>query len=156
MEIPMKTEQSIKIKTRLKYLKGFPDITAFAGVFCLMLMILLMSGSFVQVSGISVELPQISSAGRKSFQKMVITVDARDRIYFNDLNLKVEDLKKLLLEISSRMKTDSVIIRADAKSSFGTVASIMAVAEELNINAFLLTSPAGKDKAEVFQDSDSD
>lgn len=152
----MKTEQSIKIRTRLKYLKGFPDITAFAGVFCLMLMILLMSGSFVQVSGISVELPQIASAGRKSFQKMVITVDSRDRIYFNDLNLKIEDLKKLLLEISSRMKTDSVIIRADAKSSFGTVASIMAVAEELNINAFLLTSPAGKDKAEVFQDSDSD
>ena len=150
-----RTSSSIRIRTKLKIAKGAPDSTAFAGVFFLLLIFFLMGSSFVQVSGIPVELPQTHSASSFGVEKSVVTIDRQSKIFFNDLAIPGMDiLKEKLLEkaaaSSDREAVSTIVIRADSRAPFGTVAKLMALAEELKINAFVLTVPpaAGEERSE--------
>ena len=151
---------SIRIKSKLKISKGWPDFTAFASVFFLLLIFFLMGSSFVQVSGIPVDLPQTHSSSSFGMEKFVVTVDQYSKIYFNDLAIPGMDiLKENLLEkagtASDRGSASTIVIRADSKAPFGVVARIMALAEELKINAFVLTvPPAPKAEQSEFTDKE--
>lgn len=153
-----RTSSSIRIKTRLKISKGWPDFTAFAGVFFLLLIFFMMGSSFVQVSGIPVELPQTHSFNSFGVEKSVVTIDHQSKIFFNDLAIPGMDiLKEKLLEKASAERGASanltIVIRADSRAPFGTVAKLMALAEELKINAFVLTvPPAAREERSEFMD----
>lgn len=156
-----RTSSSIRIKTKLKIAKGWPDFTAFAGIFLLLLIFFLLGSSFVQVSGIPVELPQTHSSSSFGMEKAVVTIDSQSRIYFNDLAIPGMDiLKEKLLEkagatSNGREAIATIVIRADSRAPFGMVAKLMALAEELKINAFVLTvPPAAKEERSEFMDKE--
>lgn len=156
-----RNSSSIRIKTKLKISKGWPDFTPFVGVFFLLLVFFLMGSSFVQVSGIPVELPQTHSSSSFGVEKSVVTIDRQGKIFFNDLAIPSLDiLKEKLLEKASTERagassTATVVVRADSRSSFGAVAKIMALAEELKINAFVLTvPPAAREERSEFMDKE--
>ncbi len=150
-----RNSSSIRIKTRLKISKGWADLTPFIGVFFLLLIFFMMGSSFVQVSGIPVELPQAHTAGSFGVEKFVVTVDSHSRIYFNDLAIPGMDiLKEKILEAAGGSshaggKTATIIVRADSRAPFGIVAKLMSLAEELKINAFVLTVPPPAEEQSV-------
>jgi len=148
------SSSSIRIKSRLKIAKGWADLTPFIGVFFLLLIFFMMGSSFVQVSGIPVDLPQAPTAGSFGVEKFVVTVDRYSRIYFNDLSIPGMDiLKEKLLEVvgapHENGKTATIVVRADSRAPFGTVAKLMSLAEELKINAFVLTVPPPAEEQRV-------
>ena len=109
-----------------------------------------MGSSFVPVSGIPVNLPETQSVSAGSVKKYIITLDQNGKIYFNDAVM--DDLKqlkgKLLSDIPRdlRGERDAIVLRADRANNFETVAGIMAMAEELHLNLFILARKSGSGK----------
>jgi len=146
---------NIKKIQRVRIYKGKPDFIPVISVFFLLLIFFVLSSSFVQVSGIKVELPEISSGSSLGIEKFVVTIDSEDKIYFNDKQVSGWNaLKEELLRLASRSNAGTIILRADKKTPFGTVAKLMSLAEEVNLNVFIATVAPGKENEQVFKDNE--
>lgn len=129
----------IRIKTNLRHRSSLTDFTPFISVFFLLVFFFMFSSSFIQISGISVDLPP-GNTKMYDVKKMVVTVTADNKIYFDDAELdNVSEFKNRLGSMKS-LEQGTLLLRADAKASYGKVAEIMAVAEELNVNVILPTT----------------
>jgi len=127
-------------RTRLRPVGGRPDLTPMIDVVFLLLIFFMLYSSFVQVSGIRVDLPEVSGVGAgSSIEKLVITVDRQNTFYFNERPMDWEGLQLSLAEFLARWEADTVIIRADRRTGYGEVARLMALARSLNLNVYLAT-----------------
>ena len=147
------TDKSIlarRIRPRLKPIHGAPDLIPFINVFFLLLVFFMIGSSFVPISGIPVNLPEAPEVSNYSARKYIITLDRNGRIYFNDE--MVDNLKQLrgkLRAFVSRNiddQRDAIVLRADRSNSFETMSQIMALAEELHLNMFILARKANSEK----------
>ncbi len=139
----MLSKKSLKIEGKLKVCKGLPDLTALVDVLFLLLIFFMVSSSFVQVSGHKVEVPKVSQAGSTVVEKVVITIDSNNKIYFNDSPMGWEILKEELNKVKSRLNIGAVILRADRRTPFGTVAKLMSLAENMGLDVFVATFSPG-------------
>ena len=147
---------SIRVRPRLKPITGAPDLLPFINVFFLLLIFFMMGSQFVQVSGIPVNLPETPSVSAGSVKKYIITLDQNGKIYFNDAVM--DDLKQLkgkLLGLPGKSKAerDAIVLRADRANNFETVAGIMAMAEELHLDMFILARKSDSEKT-VFTETE--
>ena len=158
MNLP--TDKSIlarRIRPRLKPIHGAPDLIPFVNVFFLLLVFFMIGSSFVPISGIPVNLPEAPSVSKYSARKYIITLDRNGRIYFNDE--MVDNLKQLRGKLRAFVarnaddERDSVVLRADRSNNFETISQIMALAEELHLNMFILARKSSSEKT-VFTDTE--
>ncbi|MBR2906125.1 MAG: biopolymer transporter ExbD [Lentisphaeria bacterium] len=143
------------IRPALKAASPFPELIPFVNVFFLLLIFFVMGSSFVSVSAIPVTLPRTANAGIYSVKKYIITVDDKGTIYFNDVIIENMDTLKTRLLSDVRGISDgtgSIVLRADLRTNFGTIAKIMALADELNINTFILAGKNEEEKKTSFRD----
>lgn len=139
-----------RISSRLKPIHGAPDLLPFVNVFFLLLFFFMLGSSFVPVSGIPVNLPEAGETRIYSVKKYVVTLDRQNRIYFNDtlvenLQLLNGKLRSLAVARTPGQERNSIVLRADRNSSFSQIAGILALAEELQLNVFILaTQKQGK------------
>lgn len=149
----------LNFRSRLKVLKGRTDLTPMVDVLFLLLIFFMLSSSFVQVSGIKVDLPKISYGSNLGVEKFVITIDESNNIFFNDQPIggKWDVLKEKLSQLGSRSESGIIVLRADNKTPFGTVAKVMSLAEEANLSVFLVTVQPEKGTGKTtFKDPESD
>ena len=129
----------IRIKTNLQPRNSLTDFTPFLCVFFLLVFFFMLSSSYIQISGISVDLPP-GNTKMYDVKKMVVTVTANNKIYFDDAELdSVNEFKNRLGSMKS-LEQGTLLLRGDSKASYGVIAEIMAVAEELNVNVILPTA----------------
>ena len=147
--IQMRNKTTINLKGKLKLIEGRPDLTPIVDILFLLLIFFMLSSSFVQVSGVDVDLPELSSRSTKGVKKFVITVDRFSKLWFNDQPQTIPSLKEELLRVSS----DTIVIRADKNAPFGEVAKIMALAEEANLNAFIAINSTDESSGPVMKES---
>ena len=146
-----------RIRPRLKPLHGAPDLLPFMNVFFLLLIFFMMGSSFVPVSGIPVNLPEASSVSTYSAKKYIVTLDENGKIYFNDA--AVDNLKQLEGKFLSDIvgspdgERSAIVLRADRANSFETVAEIMALAEKLKLNVFILARK-NRSKQTIFTETE--
>ena len=158
MNLP--TDKSIlarRIRPRLKPIHGAPDLIPFVNVFFLLLVFFMIGSSFVPISGIPVNLPEAPSVSKYSARKYIITLDRNGRIFFNDE--MVDNLKQLRGKLRAFVarnaddERDSVVLRADRSNNFETISQIMALAEELHLNMFILARRSSSEKT-VFTETE--
>jgi len=146
-----------RIRPRLKPIHGAPDLIPFVNVFFLLLVFFMIGSSFVPISGIPVNLPEAPSVSKYSARKYIITLDRNGRIYFNDE--MVDNLKQLRGKLRAFVarnaddERDSVVLRADRSNNFETISQIMALAEELHLNMFILARKSSSEKS-VFTETE--
>lgn len=144
-----------RIVPNLKPAGPLPELIPFISVFFLLLLFFVLGSSFVSISAIPVNLPQTANAGIFSLKKYIITVDKQGKIYFNDMIIKnMDELKTRLFAdvVGLADGTGAIVIRADLQTQFGTVAKIMALADELNIRAFILAARSTAKEKTLFRD----
>jgi len=129
----------VKIKTRLKIIKGKYFFVPLVDVVFLLLIFFVLSSSFVQVSAISIKLPSIKGQ-LTSAEKLVVTIDEDNRYYFNDQVMDLETLREQLAKISTKYKIGSIIVRADKDAPHGVVTKVLALANSLNLNVYFAVS----------------
>ena len=146
-----------RIRPRLKPIHGAPDLIPFVNVFFLLLVFFMIGSSFVPISGIPVNLPEAPSVSKYSARKYIITLDRNGRIFFNDE--MVDNLKQLRGKLRAFVarnaddERDSVVLRADRSNNFETISQIMALAEELHLNMFILARRSSSEKT-VFTETE--
>lgn len=145
-----------RYQTRLRPVSGWPDLTALIDVLFLTLIFFFLSSSFVRVSGISVELPRVSPSSVASLEKFIISItpdngtNSKCLIYFNDQPVSRESLKQQLNEVRGRSRNASVVIRADRRVPFETVAEVIALAESARLSSFIAVNPPSERREAVF------
>ena len=153
----MNNRYSESFKHRLKPLSGRPDLSPMLAVLFLLLIFFMLSSSFVQVSGIKVDLPEIGTKGTLGVEKFVITVtltESGSEIYFNEKVFSCETLKQELANVSNYSTSATVILRADQKTPFGTISKIMSIAEKANLSVFIATVPPKKKQETTFEQNE--
>ncbi len=133
-----------RYRTRLRPVAGRPDLTPLVDVLFLALIFFMISSSFVRVSGIKVDLPQVNASTVADIEKFIISVawsENESLIYFNDQQVSWEMLKEKLAEVSGMSKAATVVIRADSRIPFETVAQVMAMAERAGLASFIAVMP---------------
>lgn len=149
----------VRIKSKLGIISGRPDLTPLVDVLFLLLIFFMLSSSFVQVSGIKVDLPSTTQSPNQRVVKFVVTIDDKNNFYFNDQPMEWALLKERLVELSAKRSAEqtvtTIIIRADKNAPFGVVAKLMGMAEKIKLNAVVATisSPAEGD-VEIFEDAE--
>jgi biopolymer transport protein ExbD len=84
----------MKLRTRLKVFKGMPDMTPIINVVFLLLLFFMLSSSFVQISGIKINLPKTEGENELGAEKLIISIDKNNRFFFNDEQLEWNSLKE--------------------------------------------------------------
>ena len=156
----MPNEAPIQVRTKLKIFKGLPSLVLDFCVFFILLIFFMLSSNFVPIRGVEVNLPQIGGRMVYASRNFIVTVDKDSRIYFNDAVVKdVDKLKRQLSEsINSRVfqpDKERIIIRCDINAPLATVAEILAVAEELNVNALFMSGGQPKGRTTSFTEPES-
>lgn len=136
-----------RYKSRLKPKTGWPELTALIDVLFLALLFFALSGSFVRISGIGVELPRIQAPNVADVERLVVTVSPPDvpgkpcQVYFQDKLMTLDVLKEQFFKLNDSSRQASIIICADRRVPFETVARIMAFAESAKISSFIALAP---------------
>jgi biopolymer transport protein ExbD len=140
----MKNRAPIK-SGRKHYFMGWPDLTPLVDVLFLLLIFFMISSSFVQVSGIKVDLPKVGSTSTLGVEKYILTVVKIGddwEINFNDQVIKSWDkLKEKLAEVRAVSATGTIIVRADRDVPFGVISRLMVLAEQSELSVFVATLP---------------
>ena len=136
-----------KYAPQSKAFTGRPDCTPFLDVFFLLLIFLVLSLPFVQLSGVEVTLPQINAGKlRPGLERFIITIanapDGGAQLYFNDKPLSMDALAEELAVVREKSEMKMVIIRADANASHAVVTEVMAIAARFGLSTFLATGQA--------------
>lgn len=134
-----------RYKTRLKYVSGWPELTALVDIFFLSLLIIALTKNFVRVSGIDVALPRINPGTTVPLERFVISLapaepggDSGMRIYFREKRCEnIDDLLEQLSDLHKNSSQASVIIRADRSIPFEEVAKVMNAAKSAQLSCFI-------------------
>ena len=134
---------------RLKAYTGRPDCTPFLDVFFLLLIFMMLSMPFVQLSGVEVNLPQIDAGRMRSgLERFIITIaqqpNGGTQLYFNDKPLSMDALAEELSVVSRQTDMKMVIIRADANAAHAVVTEVMTIAGRFGLSTFIATGQPGK------------
>lgn len=138
-----------KYAPNCKAFKGRPDCTPFLDVFFLLLIFLVLSLPFVQLSGVEVTLPQVNAGKmRAGLERFIITIatapDGGVQIYFNDKPLTMDALAEELSAVRSKSDMKMVIVRADANTTHAALTEVMAIAGKFGLSTFLATGQTQK------------
>jgi len=156
----MPNEAPIQVKTKLKIFSGLPSLVLYFCVFFILLVFFMLSSNFVPIRGVEVSLPRIGGNLVYASRNFIVTIDKDNRIYFNDAVVKDSgELKRQLSEsLSSRgfqPDKERIIIRCDVNAPLATVAEILSVAEELNVDALFMSGGQPKGRTASFTEPES-
>ena len=156
----MPNEAPIQVKTKLKIFSGLPSLVLYFCVFFILLVFFMLSSNFVPLRGIEVKLPRTGGRLTYTSRNFVVTIDKDSRIYFNDAVVKgADELKRRLSESLSargfRPDKERIIVRCDIHAPLSTVAEVLSVAEELNVNALFMSGGQPKGKTASFTEPES-
>lgn len=112
----------MKFKRRLHIAKGMVDLTPLINVFFLLLIFFMFTSSFIFQPGIKVTLPKALTSEVIQQENVVIVITRDDRLFLNDREITLEELKSNL-RIIARKKA-SLLIKADSKASLGRIVEI--------------------------------
>ncbi len=122
-------------------------------IFFLILFFFMLSSSFVQVSGIKVDLPMAETTVSADIEKFIVTIawsGSGPKLFFNDHPVSREMLKERLARVSVVSKSAMIVIRPDRRVPFEPVAEIMALAEKAKLASFIAVMPPRTGPETVF------
>lgn len=100
------------------------NITPLVDVVLVLLLIFMLTAPVLQ-SGIDVAVPQTRSVNQLTDEHSVVTIDAEQRVYFQDKPVSLEDLPALISQGNEAAAKRVIYVRADGKVPFQAFASVM-------------------------------
>ncbi|MEG1979759.1 MAG: biopolymer transporter ExbD [Victivallaceae bacterium] len=140
----MKKEFKESFHCRLRELHGLPNLTPMVDVFFLLLIFFMLSSSFIQISGIKVDLPTSENNSSLGLEKFIVTIARagnENLIYFKDKPVNIEMLKQEFANLSNLSNSSSIIIRPDKNVPVGVYIEIMSLASQAGLSSFTVAMP---------------
>ncbi len=140
-----------RYRPRLKPMSGLPLLTPLIDIFFLTLIFFMLSSSFVQISGIRVELPRVGASTSVGIEKFIVTLsqsEGGEKIYFNDQEVDWERLKEKLADVRRMSRYATIVIRSDRGIPMEPVVRVMSLAGKAQLDSIIAVMPeAGKPEA---------
>jgi len=120
------------------------NMTPFVDIVLVILVIFMVTATFVTQGKIPLNLPQASSAqNHKDEQKpLVVSLKETGELYCDDVALSIEALDAKIAQI--RSKEPYVLLRSDAKTPFEHVVKVIDICKKNHINTFAIQTTKGK------------
>ncbi len=118
----------MQFKRRLKT-RAVVDMVPMIDVIFQLILFFLVSTTFAILPGITLQLPESSTAEPTAMTRLAVTVISRDEVYLNKERITLRELEERLLKISEvdRAKIKSVTLEADKQISYGLTIEVLDV-----------------------------
>ncbi|MFH2132464.1 MAG: biopolymer transporter ExbD [bacterium] len=117
------------------------DITPLIDVVFLLLIFFMISTTFINVTGIQIELPTTVSKPSPSKQKSLeITITAEQQFFFNGQPIKQHQLQQALIKAKESSGQTDLIIRADGRVQHKVVVFVMDTAKRAGVHKFSIAT----------------
>lgn len=143
-----------RYRTRLKPFSRWPELTALLDLLFLVLLLFALSSSLIRIPGMAVELPRLKAPDVANLQRFVVSIAPPPEagkpcvLYFKDRMMTLDELKQEFFKTRDDIKSakhdssrPSVVICADQRVPFDTVAQVMAIAESATLPTFIAVMP---------------
>lgn len=102
------------------------NVTSLIDVVLLLLIFFMLTTRFVEQPGMKLDLPETKSGEASDIDENTIYINDEGLISLNDQKVEMEDLQNQLLSlIDSTLVENAIVVKADKKIDYGTVAKIM-------------------------------
>ncbi len=107
----------------------------------LVLLIIFMITAPLLFSGLKIQLPEASAKPIPPQENpIILTIDREGKIYFEEKEIALIELKKRLPFWIERAKTEGVYIKADERASYGSVLKVLDVLNQIGVNSVALVT----------------
>jgi len=114
------------------------NIVPFIDIVLVLLVIVLATASFIEKTGIDIDLPTASSKSKVDPKNIAITIDAKGSYFYDDKPLTLDELKKNITSLDPTK--DNITITTDKASSFESFVAIIDILKSKNFeNISILT-----------------
>ena len=110
---------------------------SFTDIIFLLLVFILITSNFINNSQIKVSLPKASSKEVVNDEKIIVSIDKNLKCYYNNDEIKFEDLKSLLIKEKTKEK---LIISADKTVAIDYVIKIIDMAKISGFKSFFIAT----------------
>ncbi|HSE39197.1 MAG TPA: protein TolR [Acidobacteriota bacterium] len=101
------------------------NVTPLVDVVLVLLIIFMVTAPLMQ-RGIDVDLPRTATQTAKNEERLIISIDKDGKIFINDIQIPMEDLREQIQKRTAKMKNpDAVFLRGDQKLQYGIVMQTM-------------------------------
>jgi biopolymer transport protein TolR len=123
------------------------NVTPMVDVMLVLLIIFMVTAPLIQ-QGVKLNLPQTRAAPvEASDAKLVVSVDAKRRVFIGDAEVKLEQLEEKLKSNAKAQADKEMYLYADRVLPYGTVMEVMSAAQRAGItNLGMITDPLGPSK----------
>jgi biopolymer transport protein ExbD len=124
----------------------FINLTSLIDVVLNLIIFFVLSTTFINPSGLKVELPRSAVEETvKPGEEVVVVVTRADEIIMNDQPYTAEELLDRLTEIRKQNPEGTIVIQADEKSTHGAVVSVMDAAKRAGFEKLSIATKKEKD-----------
>ena len=134
----MEFERGKKIRMHL-------EIAPLVDIVLLLLVFFMLTSNFIMQPGIKITLPKAKTA-RPQEEVIVVFITKDNRIYLNDREINIDELKDALEEKLEKSKKKNVILKADEKINLGLAVKVMDIAKQAKAENLVISTKIEKDK----------
>jgi biopolymer transport protein ExbD len=128
----------MKFPQHTRIFRGQLDTAAFAGVFLLLTLFLLLHTSLVFTPGVTVRLPESAALPGTRNRTVFVTVDWNGQVYFEDQVISDDGLKEKLRTAVARAKEPvTLVLLADKDTRYDVIVRLGLLARETGIREML-------------------
>ena len=133
----------MRLPRNAKIFRGRVDAAPFVGVFFILLLFVVLHTSLVYFPGVTIELPDSARLPGPSGPTIVVAVDSRGALYFENQVVKDSELGVRLADrLKSMPGPVTLVIQADKSASYETIQDLATRAKRAGIQqAVLATRP---------------
>jgi len=133
----MEFEREKKIRIHL-------EIAPLVDIVLLLLIFFMLTSNFIMQPGIKITLPRAKTA-RPQEEDIVVFITKDNRIYLNDREIDIDELKDALEKKLEKSKKKNVILKADEKINLGLAVKVMDIAKEAKAENLVISTQIKKD-----------
>lgn len=101
------------------------NMTSLIDVLFILIIFFAVSSTFLEQPGIQLTLPKAESQENFTTQKIIIYIDPDETIYFNEQQVKTNELVAKIKTIDPSLTTENIVLKADSKVDHGKVIEVM-------------------------------
>ena len=117
------------------------NVTPLVDVVLVLLIIFMVTAPILQ-SGIEVEVPKTRTVNEITEERLVISIDKQQRVYFGNEPVNINEIGARLREKIRDPEHESIFLRSDENVPFGAFATVMDAVKSAGItNVSIVTQP---------------